>query len=196
MALSTLAKTRNNHSGLLFLRRWLANPQKVGTMIPSGPHISRLMARHARRNKDQAVIEVGAGTGPVTQALFDTGLPIDRLFVVEIDPALCRHLHARFPKAQVIEGDCMRLADCIPEEWHGKIGSIVSGIPMVLLPYQTQKAMMDAFFSVMAPGGRVVQITYKWAAPFPAHRMGYKGRRAGVTWKNVPPAFVWVYEKA
>lgn len=195
MAFSTLAKDRNKDSGLLFARRWLANPQKVGTIIPSGPHVSRLMARHARRAKDQAVIEVGAGTGPVTQALFDAGLPNDRLFVLEIDPDMCRHLRTRFPKAQVVEGDCLRVGEFIPPEWHGKIGSIVSGIPMVLLPYQMQKAMMDAFFSVLAPGGRVVQITFKWAEPIQGQRMGYRGRRAGLTWKNLPPAFVWVYER-
>ena len=55
------------------------------------------------------VIELGPGTGPVTEALVDAGIDPARLVLVEFNPTFCRLLRTRYPDATVVQGDAYRL---------------------------------------------------------------------------------------
>lgn len=184
------------NEGLLFLRRWLAHPLKVGAVLPSSPALARLVARQVRRDPDQAVVELGAGTGSVTKALLQAGIPSEQLFVIEIDADLCTFLRKQVPQAQIICGDATRLSELIPAKWHGKVSTVISGIPMITLPLRMQQRMIDAWFEVMPPNqGRLLQYTYSLVSPLPESKLGLKGRRRGIAMLNVPPAWVWSYER-
>src|SRR5262245_66124481 len=65
-----------DHAGTtLFLKRWLRRPFAIGAVVPSGRPLAEAMAETTLANLDgQAghVVEMGAGTGPVTRAVFDT----------------------------------------------------------------------------------------------------------------------------
>jgi phosphatidylethanolamine/phosphatidyl-N-methylethanolamine N-methyltransferase len=180
---------------LLFLRRWLAHPLKVGAVMPSSAFLGRLVAKNVRLGPDEYVVELGAGTGTVTKELLDAGIPADRLFVVEIDPDLCSFLRREVPQAQVIQGDATRLRALLPPEVAGKVRTVISGIPMVTLPLSVQAKMIDAWFDVMPPDGRMLQYTYSLVSPLPEAKLGVKGRRCGIVVRNVPPAWVWSYTR-
>ena len=53
----------------LFLKRWLANPLQMGSIIPSSPVLCRKVVEQVRCGPDQVVLELGAGTGVISQAL-------------------------------------------------------------------------------------------------------------------------------
>lgn len=178
---------------LLFIRRWLAHPLKVGAVLPSSQFLGRLVAKHTRCGPDEIVVELGAGTGTITKELLASGLPADRLFVVEIDPDLCRFLRREVPKAQVIQGDATRLRELLPPGVAGKVRTVISGIPMVTLPLELQRRMITAWFDVMPADGRLLQYTYSLVSPLPEAKLGLKGRRCGIEVRNVPPAWVWSY---
>jgi phosphatidylethanolamine/phosphatidyl-N-methylethanolamine N-methyltransferase len=195
MKTPSAANTSPAEEGLLFLRRWLAHPLKVGAVLPSSPALARLVAKQVPLRADQAVVEVGAGTGSVTKALLERGVPPERLFVVEIDADLCAFLRKQLPQVQVIHGDAGRLSEMLPSKWRGKISTVISGIPMVTLPVDLQQRFVDAWFDVLAPEGRMLQYTYSLVSPLPEAKLGVKGRRKGLAVLNVPPAWVWSYEQ-
>ncbi|MFM8535713.1 MAG: hypothetical protein ACKOEC_19350 [Acidimicrobiia bacterium] len=87
---SVEAETRQEE--ILFIKRWLAHPLKVGALLPSPPFLARMVARHTLIGGDDVVVELGAGTGAVTKALLDAGIPKDRLFVIEIVADMCTYL--------------------------------------------------------------------------------------------------------
>jgi phosphatidylethanolamine/phosphatidyl-N-methylethanolamine N-methyltransferase len=120
-------------------------------------------------------------------------VPADRLFVVEIDAALCAHLRREFPAVNVIQGDATQLKTLLPAAWVGKVACVISGIPMLPLPVAVQRALIDAAFEVMAPGGDILQYTYSLASPIKAKPLGLKGKRRGIAMLNLPPAWVWSY---
>lgn len=184
---------RDANEEVLFFKRWLANPMKVGAVLPSSPHLARLIARQVRLGPDQCVVELGPGTGPVTKALLASGVPADRLFVVEIDADLCGYLRREFPNVNVVNGDATKLRSLLPPEWVGKVACVISGIPMLPLPIEVQRALTQAAFEVMAPGGDILQYTYSLASPIKAKPLGLKGRRRGIAMLNLPPAWVWSY---
>ena len=73
---------------------------------------------------------------------------------------------------------------------------MVVGIPMVLLPIDLQKEIIEAIFSVLPEGRRFILYTYCATSPLDMKKLGLKGKRLGWTPRNFPPASVWGYTKA
>jgi phosphatidylethanolamine/phosphatidyl-N-methylethanolamine N-methyltransferase len=177
----------------LFFRRWMANPLQMGSVVPSSAALCRRVASHAHAGPDEAIIELGAGTGVVTRELIRSAVPAERLFVVEIVHDMAQHLRAELPAAtHVIEGDARRLPALIPTEWHGRIGTVVVGIPLVLLPLSEQRRFVDAIEAV-APGRGFILYTYCITSPLPWKKLGLVARREAWTPLNFPPASVFRY---
>ena len=176
----------------LFFRRWLVNPLQMGSVVPSSPALCQRIVRQVRRAPDEAVIELGAGTGVISRALLASGTPAERLFVVEIVPEMAAHLRRSLPGANVIEGDARRLPELIPPAWHRRVGSVVCGIPLVLLPFAEQRRFLDAIEAV-APGRGFLHFSYCATSPLPARRHRLTARREAWTPLNFPPASVWRY---
>jgi phosphatidylethanolamine/phosphatidyl-N-methylethanolamine N-methyltransferase len=176
----------------LFFRRWMANPLQMGSIVPSSPALCRRLVAQTRYTPDQIVVELGAGTGVVSRALIDGGLPPERLHVVEIVPAMAQHLRTALPGARVIEGDARQLPHLIPAELHGRIGTVVVGIPLVLLPLAEQRRFIQAIQAV-APGVGFILYSYCVTSPLPWKKHGLVAKREAWTPLNFPPASVWRY---
>jgi phosphatidylethanolamine/phosphatidyl-N-methylethanolamine N-methyltransferase len=179
----------------LFLRRWLANPLQMGSIIPSAPALCRAIAHQVRRAEDEVVVELGAGTGVISRALLDSGVPPERLVVVEIVPDMAEHLRRALPHVNVIQGDAFNLAEALPPALHGKVGTAICGIPLVLLPIEQQARFVAAVESV-APGKGFLLYTYCITSPLPYRRLGLTAKREAWTPLNLPPASVWRYQPA
>jgi phosphatidylethanolamine/phosphatidyl-N-methylethanolamine N-methyltransferase len=176
----------------LFFRRWLANPLQMGSVVPSSPALCSLITRRIRRAPGEFVLELGAGTGVISRAILESGVPADKLVVIEIVPEMARMLRRTLPGATVIEGDAWRLPALLPPEWHGRIGTVVCGIPLVLLPLARQRALVDAIGAV-APGRGFLHFSYCATSPLPCGRLSLRGQRQSWTPRNFPPASVWHY---
>ena len=66
-------------------------------VCPSGMPLARSMAAFAPRKGDGLVVELGAGTGPVTRQLLDAGIAPRRLVVVEQSPVMVSLFLRRTP---------------------------------------------------------------------------------------------------
>jgi phosphatidylethanolamine/phosphatidyl-N-methylethanolamine N-methyltransferase len=188
-------QSKGNSALGLFLRRWLANPTKIGAVAPSAPALTRRMARETHVADDSAVIELGAGTGAVTRALLAGGVPKERLLLVERDGDLAQFLRESFPGVTVIKGDAAELVQLLPECWRGRVSTVVSSLPLMSFPKAVRHAIAEAAFGVLSPGGRFVQYTYGPFSPLPAAALGLEGRRVGFAGVNLPPATVWRYTR-
>ncbi len=177
---------------LLFLKRWAANPLQMGSIVPSSPTLCRNVARQMRVSGDQFALELGAGTGVISRALLDAGLPPEKLYVVEIVPDMAEHLRRVLPGVNVIEGDARQLPSLLPEHVRGNIGSVVCGIPLVLLPVPEQRRFIDAMEAV-APGVGFLHYSYCVTSPLPYRKHALDARRESWTPRNFPPASVWRY---
>ncbi|MBC7800426.1 MAG: methyltransferase domain-containing protein [Gemmatimonadaceae bacterium] len=179
----------------LFLRRWLANPLQMGSVVPSSPALCRRIVQQVRRTGDEWVLELGAGTGVVSRALLAGGQPADRVMVMEIVPDMADHLRMELPGVDVIQGDARALPDLIPRARHGRIGAVICGIPLVLLSLAEQRRFIDAIAAV-APGLGFLHYSYCFTSPLPARKHGLVAIREAWTPLNLPPASVWRYSPA
>lgn len=185
-------EARSVSNPLLFLRRWLANPLQMGSVIPSSPVLCANVVAQVKRAPDEWIVELGAGTGVVSRALLDSGLPPERLFVVEIVPDMAAHLRRVLPGVNVIEGDARQLTSLLPEHVQGKIGTVICGIPLVLLPVAEQRRFIDAMDAV-APGKGFLHFSYCVTSPLPWRKHSLAAKRESWTPLNFPPASVWRY---
>jgi phosphatidylethanolamine/phosphatidyl-N-methylethanolamine N-methyltransferase len=191
-AIGSPALGRSIANAGLFFRRWLANPLQMGSIVPSSPSLCRRLAAQTRYAEAEIVIELGAGTGVISRTLLDAGLPAERLYVVEIVPDMAAHLRSALPGVKVLQGDARRLPALIPDKFHGKVGTVVVGIPLVLLPFAEQRRFIDAIEAV-APGRGFILYSYCATSPLPYKKHGMTAKREAWTPLNFPPASVWRY---
>src|SRR5471032_8429 len=81
-----------------FIRSWLEKPLSTGAVLPSGKALARTMARYVDQLVKGPVIELGPGTGAVTEALVEQGIEPSRLVLVEFNPDFCSLLRSRYRK--------------------------------------------------------------------------------------------------
>lgn len=178
---------------LLFLKRLLKNPKALGAVMPSSKVLGNLVAQHVDVNDETYVVEVGAGTGSLTRSLLASGIKPSRLVVIELDVELCDYLRTQFPDVCVIQGNAASLQDLLPSYTHGKIATIISGIPLINLSRDELMCLFKSFQSVIDKNGHIIQFTYGPLSPFPHKKFGLRGVRLGFVIRNVPPATVWSY---
>lgn len=175
---------------LVFLRSLLHSPRDVGAIFPSSPGLSNLMASQVDP-QSPAILEIGAGTGPVTKALLQRGVHPGRLLVVERDPSMATHLRRNFPDVRVRCGDALHASRILSEEVEEKVASVVSSLPLRNFPPADRIELVQAMMKALAPGGQLIQFTYAFGCPIPSKQMGIHAQCLGRVWKNLPPAAVW-----
>ncbi|MBL8674868.1 MAG: ribose ABC transporter permease [Rhodospirillales bacterium] len=184
----------------VFLRRWLSKPFGVGSVTPSGAALGRAMAASTLDGLPPGgvVVELGAGTGPITRALLAAGLPPDRLVPVELDPALHAHLAVAFPSLKVLRGDAARLGELLRAHGVERVGAVASSLPLLSLPREIVPPILEGVFDALPPDGVLTQFTYGPASPIPADvaaSLGITGIRGRRIWSNLPPAVVWRFRR-
>ncbi len=194
---SSLARLheRRRSPAWLFFRRFLAHPLRLASILESSPALSRIVAEQLSCDADDYVVELGAGTGPVTRALLAAGVSPDRLIAVEIDAQMARFLRQSFPGVTVIEDDALDLRQVVPPEALKKIGAVICGVPISLLPAAQQRELVDLMLSLLPPGRPFLAYTHRLTSPLPAEALGLTGERRAFTLLNLPPASVWAYQK-
>jgi len=177
-----------------FLKSWFDRPLITGAVSPSGRQLARTMARFVNVSIPGPVIELGPGTGPVTEALLRHGVAEERLILVEFNPDFCRLLRKRFPKATIIEGDAYRLEATLGPAME-RAAAIVSSLPLFTRPEPQRLSLLKSSFERMHPGSPFIQFTYATVSPMPLRSRDFEAEVSPRVWLNLPPARVWVYRK-
>lgn len=182
-----------------FFHQWMMHPRSMASVAPSGRQLALLMAA-ALPSGARRVIELGAGTGAITQALLDRGIEPGDLLSLELNPALYEVLRKHFPNVRVICGDARRLRAVVEGSTGFRVGdvdAVCSSLGLLTMPKDVQRDILAAAFDVLKPGGAFIQYTYGPLGhpvdDFIGTRMRLRHRAAGTAWRNLPPAKVFVY---
>jgi phosphatidylethanolamine/phosphatidyl-N-methylethanolamine N-methyltransferase len=184
--------------GAHFLRSFVAAPRLTGAVAPSGRALARAMAMAIGPAPHGLIVELGPGTGPVTESLVEVGVARERLVLVEYDPGFCGILKERFAPARIVQGDAYDLVVALVEFAGEPIAAVVSSLPLLNQPPARREKLIGDAFSLMGRAGVFVQFTYGLQSPIPrevcAKRYSAQGGRP--IWRNLPPARVWTYRLA
>lgn len=178
-----------------FLRSWLERPLVTGAVAPSGRVLARTMASYVDPRCGGLVVELGPGTGPVTDALIQRGIEQERLVLVEFNPEFCRLLTRRFPRATIIQGDAYEAGDVLADVVSEPCAGIISSLPLLTKPLEQRVALLRDVQAMLGPGAPFVQFTYGPKPPIPARSCDCTLAPSERIWLNLPPARVWVYRR-
>lgn len=150
-------------SQLLFYGQMLRATGQVGAFTATTRAVAEAVAAPIRRSEGPLrVLEVGAGTGPLTEAIVERLGPHDRLDLVEINPAFAEHLRRTFvdrpggPRVVVHEQDVEALD--ASHRWD----VIVSSLPLLNMPPEKVERVFALYLARLLPHGQLVYYDY-WA---------------------------------
>lgn len=184
----------------LFLKEFARAPKRVGSVTPSGTQLARRMVESAEIGPGHVVVELGAGTGPVTQVLCEAH-PDAPLLVLEPSAQMAAVLREQWPDITVIERFAQDLPELMADWGHPKADRVVSSLPWTMWSDEVIAAGLDAVIEVLAPGGRMVTFSYVHSQTLMPGAKRFRAAldarfsrvsRTEVQWRNVPPALVFV----
>ena len=174
-----------------FIKGLIARPKNVAAITPSSPALARAIAAQVDPSIDGPVLEIGPGTGVVTEALIERGIAPQRITAIEFDPDFVGMVVERCPGARVLRGDAFNFPRLTGDT---QFAAIVSGLPLLTHAMPERLALLDTALGHLKPGAPFVQLSYGTNPPVPAPE-GVALKRAALVLMNLPPARVWTYRR-
>jgi phosphatidylethanolamine/phosphatidyl-N-methylethanolamine N-methyltransferase len=179
------------------IAQFLRHPLRTGAVAASSARLARAMTENIGIETASLVVELGPGTGAITDAILPRMAPNARLVLVELNPALATRMAARYPdpRVRVVQGSAADLIELVAP---GTVDVVVSGLPWTVMPTAVQGRILRAVDEVLRPDGQFTTFAYLHAARTPLARQflgqlaGLFGslERGGAVWSNLPPARV------
>jgi phosphatidylethanolamine/phosphatidyl-N-methylethanolamine N-methyltransferase len=182
----------NNNPLRLFLSEIARAPRQMGTVWPSSPALADAMARWLPPAECHRILELGPGTGIVTEKLLACGLPEQNLVAVEKSERLAGFLRKRFPQARIVSGDALALDQILDGQ---KFGAVFSSLPLKVFSTDQVKRLSDQIHAALLPGAHWVQYSYQLINGH-APTNAFHPVDSHIVWQNLPPAKVSVYRRA
>jgi phospholipid N-methyltransferase len=173
-----------------FIKGWIRNPLAMGALAPSSKSLAKLMARDIAAGS--RVLELGAGTGTVTEALLATGVAPEDLYVVERERQFVKILQRRFPRCHVVAADALELD--LPSGTEGGFDFIVSGLPLLCFSPDKRYRILQGALRLLKPHGHFHQFTYAGRCPIDKDLralLRIDSTLLGIAPLNLPPGFVY-----
>lgn len=176
----------------LMTKKFIAKGTSVASFAPSQGFLCRRFVQGIDFDTARCVVELGAGTGPVTQTLLKRAKPHTRVVVVELDPDFCKRLRQRFPNADIVEGDAGKLEQLLADRGIKKVDHVLSGLPLPSFPAEVRDAIIASSAKVLTEEGTFRQLTNMPWVYKPLYKRYFSEVKFGFVPLNVPPAGVYV----
>jgi phosphatidylethanolamine/phosphatidyl-N-methylethanolamine N-methyltransferase len=182
----------NDHT--LFLGKFLTqltrgNP--IASIAPSSRWLARTTVRNVAWDRARAVVELGAGTGPITRVLGERARPDCRILVVERDRDFAGLLRQRFghlPNFDIVEGDALDLARLLADRGIGRVDHVISGLPVPSFPRDLRRDFFRVVRTILEPEGSFNQITEIAWVYWPLYRKYFERVEFAFELRNLPPS--------
>ena len=142
--------------------------------------------------------------GVITEKVMQKKSPDTTFFALEINEAFVEATKNRCPEAIVYQSPAQNAKKHL--EMHGESGCdrILSSLPWLTFDGDMQQELIDSIYDVLNPGGKFLTYAYVPGLIFPAawrlkkklNERFDKVTKSEIIWSNVPPAFVYIGEKA
>ncbi len=176
----------------LFLLQFLRKGTTIASVTPSSRWLSKAFVEGIDFESANVIVELGAGTGPVTVEILKRLRPGCVFIAVERDPAFFTMLRKRLPTVDLVEHDACTFGEVLKARGIRQVDHIVCGLGTPSLPKESQKSLLRWVCEYLKPEGTFRQLT---EIPL-FYQSYYKKRFADVVFKfiprNVPPGGYYI----
>ncbi|MDZ7773273.1 MAG: methyltransferase domain-containing protein [Balneolaceae bacterium] len=145
-----------------FLLQFFKDYKQTGAIAPSSRYLARGMVgelQNRTRTGDASplnILELGAGTGPMTAEILRNMRPADHLDVVEINRPFCEHILRTYGKDDL----CLHNCDVREFEPERSYDFIISSLPYENMPVEVGREIWNKKLALCAEGGCIVYFKY------------------------------------
>lgn len=179
-----------------FVKGFLRDPRGVGSVWPSSRFLVQRIVEASEVDSARVVVELGPGTGPVTQELLAHLRPEGRLAALEISAEFVELLRRELPdpRLSVHRRSAAEIGVVLEEADLGKADLVVSGIPFSTMDAAVARQTLEAVRAALAPGGRFVAYQLRDAVRHRARPI-LGEPQAEVELLNLPPMRVYTWRR-
>lgn len=191
-------RSKHKRSRHKFLAAWMRSPKGMGAILPSSRTLARAMVAQIDRDVPGVIIELGAGTGVMTNALLQSGIDPERLLIIERDKHLHSILSEHFDGLNIVCEDAMNLDKVLERNGITEVCAIISSLPFMTIPKPIGHVIQGQMAKVINDKSSIIQFTYGVQSPISKkqqQKVQLTSKRSRIVVTNVPPAHVWVYRK-
>ena len=169
---------------LEFFRQFREQFETTGAIAPSGKQLANTLCKPLRsRDGRRRVLEIGPGTGAVTDCIVSHLRGDDSFDLIEINGDFADGLRSRFqsrPHWQRV-ADQSTVHHCDLDSFDGgPFDVIVSGLPFNNFPTDLVHRLIDRSLDLLAPGGSLSYFEYLYVRPL-RRRVGRRSDRLRLT---------------
>ncbi|MEN9556928.1 MAG: hypothetical protein RLZZ232_3214 [Planctomycetota bacterium] len=214
-----MRKSIQNYSA--FFRQFRQTFETTGAVAPSSRFLASAMTRYLAARPQETpvrILEIGPGTGPVTDSIINQLRPGDVFDLVELNSEFVTILKQRFQTDAAWSAVSHQTTiHQIPiQEFRATepYDFVISGLPLNNFPAGLVKIITDAYFQLLKPGGILSYFEYMYVRPV-RKRVTRGADRERITeidrilsehcgkmrihrdsvWVNIPPAWVQHLQK-
>ena len=184
------------HAVELF-KGFLKKPREVASIVPSSPFLIRRVLAAGAAHRAGVIVELGPGTGVVTQQILHHMSAEAKLVAIEISTDFVELLRRKFPdpRLSLHRGPSTEIEEALAEAGRPRADLVVSGIPFSTMGRDEGRLTLEAVKRVLAPDGRFVAYQLRdhvrrFAEPIFGEAEVYSELR------NFPPMRVFVWKPA
>jgi phosphatidylethanolamine/phosphatidyl-N-methylethanolamine N-methyltransferase len=179
----------------LFLGKFVRHGTAIASVAPSSRWLSETTVREVDWERSRVIVELGAGTGPITKVIARNSRPDCRVLVLERDPDFAQLLRERFrdcANLEIIEGDVRDLARLLSDGGISRVDHVISGLPVPSFPVDLQHSLFREVRSVLNEDGTYNQITELPWVYLRFYRRYFEDVRFLFEPRNLPPAGAYI----
>lgn len=176
-----------------FFGKFVQSPLVIGSVTPSSAHLVRALLAPIPWPSIQTIVELGAGTGVISQAIRRHLAPDATALLFEQDSAMRHRLQQCYPK-WIVESSAEQLSQVVISRGIKQADCIVSGLPFAAFTQHTRQQILAEVLHTLKPGGLFIAFQYslQMKQQFCTH---FDRVTIQFVPFNVPPAFVYTCQQ-
>jgi phosphatidylethanolamine/phosphatidyl-N-methylethanolamine N-methyltransferase len=177
--------------------------KNTGAVAPCSDNVAKALMKHASLHDSKTVVELGPGTGVITQRVLEN-ISDDTLFLaLDVNPHFVAQTQKKCPKAYVYLDTAENIKLYLKKHGRDSCDCVISTLPWTLFSKELQEKILSAVMEVLQPGGRFLTVTYTFTSLLPSGKR-FRNllrdtftsiQRTKTIWKNIPPVHVYYCQK-
>lgn len=182
---------------ILFLGQALSSINTVGSVYPSSKYLVRKMTQEIAAGTSGNIIELGTGTGVITEAILHRLGENGQLNSVELNRKLVSKVKScGWSKDQrlTIHNDSAFSFMIKQPTINNNVETIISSLPLAILPYKSVIRLLINCKKSLNPNGKFIQYQYSTHS-LKLLKKVFRNVTVEFEGRNIPPAIVYTCQK-
>jgi phosphatidylethanolamine/phosphatidyl-N-methylethanolamine N-methyltransferase len=188
----------------LFAEQALADFGSTASISPSSPQLVSAMIKPLPMAAAQVAVELGPGTGAMTEVLLRELPPEAKLIAFETNSRFIEYLRQKFPdpRLMLINAPAENLGPEIRKRGITRVDAVVSSLGLGFMSEEQHHQLFSELVPFLHEKSVVTQYQYVMGLHFSEGRLTrldlpallrryFRSVKSSVVWWNLPPAFVF-----